>query len=91
MPWEVCVSRINQYAISVKSVLNYSNEPICYTQYLRTAEHCKSAIWMHFVHSKAVLLYDLGWCIIYIFILCCNQPLDIVSARHVSIVLCNLD
>lgn len=37
---KVVYQGINQYAISVKSVLNYSNEPICYTQYLRTAEHC---------------------------------------------------
>lgn len=79
------ISRINQYAIIVNSVLNYSNGLICYTQYLRTAEHLKSAIRMHFVHSKAVLLYDLAQhCNLFIYILLCDEPLDTVSVRHVS-------
>lgn len=58
---------------------------MCYTQYSRTAEHFKSAIWKHFAYSKVVLLYDLGQLLnLFMYILFCDEPLDGVFTRHGS-------
>lgn len=40
---------------------------------------------MHFAHSKVVLLYDLGQHLnLFMYILFCDEPLDVVFARHIS-------
>lgn len=42
---------------------------------------------MHFVHSKAFLLYDMGEHFnLFIYILFCDEPLDTLSARPVNMV-----